>query len=216
MKLARLAPPVVAAVAVVAAIAAVMSHSEPRLAGTNDVSLAGFPVLVEPGQRFCQAGEHIPPGAARMQLTVGTEGRPGPPLALTVGGRPARVPAGYADGAPVDVPVPGGAEGSATVCVRNLGDDRVFLGGQDAAASALPPGLSARLGDEPVAVVAQLAYWRGGEESGWEIAGAAIERWGLVTALGAATPWLALIAFAGACLAAVALAARGRAGALAC
>jgi hypothetical protein len=203
-----------AIVAVLAAVAAVLWQSEPRLAGTNNARLAAYPILIEPGKRFCQTGEVVPADAARMELEAGTEGRPGPELRVRIGAHHTRVPAGYRDG-PVSVPLPAGAERRAELCVRNEGTRRVFLGGQDAA-TALPAGLATMVSGEPLAAVARVLYWRAGEETAWSVAGAAFERWAHVTAMGAATPWLAIALLVGACAAAIALALRGRAGPVAC
>ena len=191
-----------------------MAHAEPRLAGGNDARLVAYPVLLAPGERFCQTGERVPPDAATLQLDAGTEGRPGPPLAVTVGARRSQVAGGYRDG-PLTVPVPAGGGTPMTVCVRNEGDRRVFLAGQTNAL-AIPPGLAATVDGAPLPAVARTLYWRDGEESGWEIAGTVLDRWSRVTALGAVTPWLALGLFGIVVVAAVALAARGRAGPLAC
>ena len=75
-----------------------LSQSEPRLAGSNDVRLVGYPIEIPPGDRFCQSGERVPPDAARMQLQAGTEGRPGPRLLVTVGRQRIPVPGGTATG----------------------------------------------------------------------------------------------------------------------
>jgi hypothetical protein len=206
--------PATATVAVLGAVIGVMSHSEPRLAGTNNARLAGYPVVIDPGERFCQTGEWVPDDARRMQIDVGTEGRPGPPLAVTLGDRRVRIPGGYRDG-PLAVAVSGADSAATALCVRNRGERRVFLAGQDAATS-LPPGLAAELGGEPVLAVARVLYWRPGAESGWQVAGPVLGRWSRATALGAATPWLAIALLLGACAAAAALAFRGRASAAAC
>jgi len=206
--------PALALVAVLAAVVAVMSEAKPRLAGTNSVRVLAYPIAIEPGQRYCQAGEEIPPAAARLEITPATEGRPGPPLALSVGGRAVSVEGGYADSAPLSVPVPeGAAEGTGRVCVRNTGDERVLLGGRDV---SLPPFIEGSVDGEPVAGLARITYWREGSQTGWDVAGAAFDHWGLVTAFGSLTPWLALIAFALAFGGAILLAARGRAAALTC
>ena len=207
---ARLLPVGLALLAVLASLAAVMSHAEPRLAGTNNARMIAYPIELAPGDRFCQAGERVPSDARELQLEVGTERRPGPALGVTIGARPVTVPGGYRQGSLL-VDIPPGVRGVVELCVRNEGSRPVFLGGQDASL-ALPAGLGPTLAGEPVTAVARVVYWRAGEETGWTIAGAALARWGHVTALGALTPWLALALLLGACAAAVALSLRGRAG----
>jgi Predicted membrane protein (DUF2142) len=201
--------PGAAILAVLVAIVAVLSDSKPRLAGTNNARLDTYPVVIQPGERYCQRGERVPADASRMQLDVGTEDRPGPPLAITVGERRLSIPAGYRDG-PLFVPAPG-----ESFCVRNEGERRVYLGGQTAA-TALPPGVAGELGGEQQPMVARTLYWREGSESGWQIAGTVFSRWSRVTALGGATPWLAILLLLGACGAATALALRARATAALC
>ena len=206
--------PLIAGVLVLGGLIVVLSQSEPRLAGSNDVRMVGYPIEIPPGDRFCQSGERVPPDAARMQLQAGAEGRPGPRLLVTVNRRMVQVPGGYRDG-PLDVELTGPGAPNATVCVENRGGRRVFLGGQ-AVSLAIPPGLSATLDGAPLDAAATVQYWRAGEESGWAIAGAVLDRWSRVTAFGGATPWLALALILAACGAAIALAVRGRGRAITC
>jgi hypothetical protein len=203
--------PGAAILAVLVAIAVVLTDSKPRLAGTNNVRLDGYPVVIEPGQRYCQQGERVPADAAGMELEVGTEDRPGPPLAITLGDRRLRIAGGYRDG-PLSVPI---SDSASTFCVRNQGVRDVYLGGQTAAA-ALPPGISGELAGEPAPMAARVLYWREGSESGWQIAGSVLDRWSRATALGGVTPWVAIALLLGACGAATALALRARATAWSC
>jgi hypothetical protein len=201
--------PGAAILAVLVAIVAVLSDSKPRLAGTNNARLAGYPVVIQPGERYCQRGERVPADARRMQLDVGTDDRPGPPLAIALGERRLRIPGGYRDG-PLFLP-----PSSTGFCVRNDGERRVYLGGQTSA-TTLPPGVAGELDGDPQPMVARVLYWREGAESGWRIAGAVLARWSRVTALGDATPWLAIALLVSACGVAAALALRGRATAALC
>ena len=193
-----------------------MSGSAPRLAGTDDVRLDAYPIELRPGQRVCQSGETVPADAAVVAFRVGTERQPGPPLRVTVGGGPSVVIAeGYRDASAVRAPVPDDVAGPATVCIANAGERRVFLGGQTNA-TELPAGLAAQVDGAPAPALVQLRYFRDGSESRWAVAGSALRRWGYVTALGGATPWLAIALFAAAWLSAVALALRGRVSVRAC
>jgi hypothetical protein len=146
--------PGVALLIVIGALLAVMSEPEPRLAGTNNVRLAGYPIEIEPGARFCQSGERIPADAHWMQLDAGTEGRPGPALELTVGERRETLRPGYVDG-PLRIAVSSADTAATGFCIRNRGHRRVFLGGQTAF-SEPPPGLAASNGRESVPAVARV------------------------------------------------------------
>jgi hypothetical protein len=201
------------AIVVLVAAAVVLSQRAPRLTGTDNVRVLGHPVVVEPGQEACQDGEHVPGGATRLGLVVDAPAGAGPALTVRVNGTGVRVPGGYSGGE-IRVPLPPGAGGDGAVCVRNEGPGAVALGGQDTAAQ-LPPGLAFSLDGDPRPVVFQVRSFAG-EASGWERAGDALRRWGYVTALGAATPYLAIALFAAAFAGAVALVVRGRGTALAC
>ena len=210
-----LATAAVALLVVLAGAALVLSARAPRLAGTEDVRFNGYPVQLDAGQQICQQGGAIPPDAEAVAFPVGTEGRRGPALRVSAAGRDARVAAGYRDGAIVRAELPASRPGARNVCIANEGARRVFLGGQSTAVE-VPAGVTARKGGQPSTELVQLRYLRAGEESWWHVAGAALRRWGYATALGAATPWLAVALLLAGWAAAIALAVRGRAGALAC
>jgi hypothetical protein len=197
-----------------ALVAALLSASAPRLAGTNNARMLGYPVRVGAGEELCQRGERVPADAARVSLAVGTESRPGPRLTVTIGDERIRVPGGYRDLGRISVPLPPDAVPASTICVRNEGERPLHLGGQDASLP-LPPVVT-EIDGEPTPVVAQTLYFRAGAESWFAVAGEVVRRWGYVTALGSATPWIALALFMAAGLGACALAVRGRAGPLAC
>jgi hypothetical protein len=209
---AALAAAAVAAVVLVA-VAGVLSVSGARLAGTDNVRLLGYPVTLQGGQEVCQSGERIPPETTALALAAAPIAATGPALEVTIAGHRTPVPAGYRDGE-LRVPVPADAAGTATVCVRNAGTGGVGLGGQDAT-MALPAGLGLTVDGTPQPIAVQMR-WLAGEASRWSAIGDVFARWGYVTALGAPTPYLALLLFALAFGGAVALTVRGRASAVAC
>jgi hypothetical protein len=191
------------------ALVVLLSQSDNRLAGTNSARFITYPIGLTSFHEVCQEGEDIPADAAALRLVVGTNRLPGPPLTVRAGGERIRVPGGYAQG-PLRVPLSGRTTGFTTVCVRNDGNIPVWLGGQDARME-LPQGLVVRIDGNVVPVAARFEYRRAGEETWWSIAPEIMRRWGRSTALGAATPWIAIALFLAAFGGAIALAVRGRA-----
>ena len=109
-------------VALLAGIAIVLSQSGHELTGTNGAKPEQFVAVLNGGQRACQPNAAVPAGTGRFGLEVGTYGRPGPPLVVSVGGVAATLKAGWHEGTiaiplqPTLVrPVTG------TLCVRNAG-----------------------------------------------------------------------------------------------
>jgi hypothetical protein len=183
----------IVAVAVVAAacfLLVVLSGSEPRRSGTDDLAPAGVAATLAPGERACQptsvpddsarvalAGAPAAGGAGAARLTVTVE-RGGEVVAR---GRFAGLTAdGRLDVALASTPPPGPAE----LCVRNAGRQPLTL-----------------LGAPEVLAV---DYYRAGDESWWQVAPAVADRFGLGKAgfVGSWALWLALGAVVAAWLAA--------------
>lgn len=88
------------------------------------------------GARACMDGAVLDARSEQARIRVGTFGRPGAPLELTLRGAgydaSARVPAGYPDSALLRIGVrpPVGAV-EASICVRNLGSRRIALYASD-------------------------------------------------------------------------------------
>jgi hypothetical protein len=109
-------------VALLAGIAIVLSQSGHELTGTNGAKREQFVAVLHGGQRACQPNATVPAGTGRFGLEIGTYGRPGPPLVVSVGRLSAALKAGWHEGAiavpfspAVSRPVTG------TLCVRNAG-----------------------------------------------------------------------------------------------
>ena len=202
----------VVGVLVLVAAGVVLSRSESRLAATDNVRLAGYPITLQAGDEICQTGEVAPQGST-LALMVAPQHGVGPPLRVTIGGSPVRVPGGYRAGE-LRVRMPDGARLPGPVCIRSEGPVPVGLGGQTTAL-AIPPGVTARVAGKSPGLVVQMR-WFGPRRTGWAALGDVFRRWGYATALGAATPYVALLLFALAFGGAIALAVRGRATALAC
>jgi hypothetical protein len=202
----------VTAAVVLAVAVVVMFHSAPRTVAPDNVRLLGYPVTLQPGQQVCQTGERGPAGARTLAISAAPLRGQGPALELSVAGRTIQVPGGYRDGE-LHIPLPAGLP-SGKVCIHNAGPGAVGLGGQT---SALPiaPGIGATVDGAAQPVAVQLR-WRTEPRSGWADLGDVLRRWGYVTALGAATPYVAIVLFLLAFAGAAVLAVRGRATALAC
>src|SRR4051794_3509193 len=111
------------------------------------------------GEQLCRRGIDVPVGFQRVRVVTITDGRPGPPLAVTVRSRAgrvarARVAGGYPGGT-VEARVGAfPAKSIVSVCVRNLGVRSVVLLG-------LPPGvLLGDLGDVNIPVEMAVVFVR--------------------------------------------------------
>ncbi len=126
--------------ALVVAVLAVAAEQQVQLASTDRVSTEEFVTELVPGGRLCQANEIVPAGAAALRMTIGTYGKPGPPLriaitAATVGSASksissASIPEGWRQGVVV-LPVSRVSQtyGDATVCISDAGRWPVAVAG---------------------------------------------------------------------------------------
>lgn len=76
----------VGVVALLVTFGIALTAREPRLSGSNYTPPEAFVTAVQPGQQACQGSELLPGDTAAVRLTIGTYGRPGPPLTLTATG----------------------------------------------------------------------------------------------------------------------------------
>jgi len=117
-----------------AALAAVAATDERRLAFTLGV-LPGVPVELRPDSEACQRPVWVSEPFDRVQLQIGTYGRAGQPLAVsvrTLGGRElaqGRLGGGYPDVSRPDIVVGEVDRGRVAVCVENTGHRKVALYG---------------------------------------------------------------------------------------
>jgi hypothetical protein len=126
----------VAVGAVFAAIAVVvLTKTGTRLAGTNGVANNQWVLELRPGEKACQTNLLLPKDSAGTRVFVGTFGKPGPPLLVSVATpsgdivRRGSLSAGYADARWQAVPFrPIGTSSSGyTVCISSGG--RIALAG---------------------------------------------------------------------------------------
>ena len=156
------------AVAVVLAI--VLSQTTRHAIGSNFVPPQAFVAQVPGGARVCQSREHIPSGTGAIQVRIGTFGRPGPRLELSVAGptggtlaRRVRT-AGWPEG---DVAIPVarlGERQGAEVCLRNAGSAPIAVAG------GRTLGAAAVVGGQPASGGITLRYLEPEARSWWGFA----------------------------------------------
>jgi hypothetical protein len=172
------------AAAVLAGVVLVLSHRQPREAGTSFSNPSAVLGTLTPRARtVCQPGENVPGDAASLELRIDTGGRPTPPLTIAIRSagrivRRASLPAGP-PATSVTIPfrrVPA-TLGGASVCLTAAGRQPVGLVGHfDLPAPArVVASPAAKLLPGRLAIV----YWRPGSESGWSIVPAVWHRFGL-------------------------------------
>ena len=89
-------------------------------------------INVPGGRRACLANVVLDSGSQLARFTVGTYGRPGPPLLVTAAGRRYRVPRGFPDNAHLTVALrPPRRPIETTFCIANAGRRKIALYGSD-------------------------------------------------------------------------------------
>jgi hypothetical protein len=147
--------------------AAVLLEKAPRRSGSNLTPNGAFVAVLDAGQQTCQEGELLPADTAGMRATIGTYGKPGPPLAVTLTGPHGEVlsSGGLArgwSGGVVQIPIRhvSTVNANARVCLRDGGPGPIALAG------ALPdPGLHMEVAGATVEGRLRYDYMRPGRES---------------------------------------------------
>jgi hypothetical protein len=152
--------------AIAGAAAVVLLQREPRLAGTDLVTDAGFALQLGPGQQLCQGGELVPGDTGALKLAASVEGLPGPRLGASITGPGGLLSSGalgpgWHTGA-LRIPLArvSATVSGATVCLQNLGSSTIALGG-----SAPDPGFAIELAGTQVSGRVRIEYMRPGRES---------------------------------------------------
>jgi hypothetical protein len=120
----------------------------------------------------CQGGEIVPEDAGALRLRIGTFGRPGPPLGVTLraeGERPvvATVPRGWREGdLDIQLPRAGPELAGATLCVRNGGGRRIVIAG-----AAQRPASAAKVRGNPEPGRMGVTYLEAEPRSWWAFTG---------------------------------------------
>ncbi len=176
---------IVLALALVFALSALildMSGTAPRTAGSNHVSPAVFAAAIPAGGEVCEPVVPLPSDAARVQLLIGTFGKPAPALTLRYldasGAQVAEgeIAAGAREGL-VTLPLHQGrgAGSAARACLRLRGGSRIVLGGEGGPASASTEIVNGT----PQGGLVSLIYLRSGSESWWQLLPKLSSRFGL-------------------------------------
>lgn len=121
---------------IVVAFAVLLSHSEPRRSGTDYTPNANFAAVLNAGQETCQGQELLPADTAAVRTMIGTYGKPGPRVSVSLTGPHGEsltsgvLEAGWRQGV-VEIPVAHvyQATDGASVCLRDDGPSRVALAG---------------------------------------------------------------------------------------
>jgi hypothetical protein len=159
-----------------------MSGSAPRTAGSDHVAPFVFSASLSAAGSVCQPVDSLPRDAARVQLTIGTYGRPVPALTLRFLDSSGRVSA-------VGSLVAGVHEGLVSIPVRDVSDPEaasevcldvghtgpVVLAGEGVPVNSF----SERVNGTPAAGRIALFYVRKGSESWWQLLPVLDERFGL-------------------------------------
>ena len=172
-----------ALVAIATGLVIDMSGAAPRLAGGNDTHWPApdFSDTVPGGGSVCDAGTTLPADAARMVMTIGSNGRPLPRISVTFAPtgstrtlRLGGLAAGGVQGAEVSVPLrhPHGPSAAGTLCLR-VGGHHPLVFGDEA------PVSGTTIDGKPVAGTVVILYYRAGSESWWSLLGALDTRFGL-------------------------------------
>jgi hypothetical protein len=172
----------VAAIAVASVI--VLLQRAPRRSGTDLTPNGAFVAGIHGGQEVCQGGELLPADTAALQMTIGTYGKPGPPITVTVtdprGGVVAsgRLGAGWRQGI-VRIPITRVAQPSEHnhICIRQ---ERATPERSIALAGDLPdPGQHMHVAGRSVEGRLRYEFMRPGSESWWQLLPTIVHRFSL-------------------------------------
>jgi hypothetical protein len=175
---------IVLALAVAAAMVGLildMSGSAPRTAGSDHASPLIFAATVPGHGTVCQPAAYLPEDASRVQILIGSYGRPLANLRLSfrdTGGHEVasgRVPAGAHEGLVV-IPITRiSATAGSTACLRNGGPGQLALGGEG---GPVNPNSEVVNGSQQPGRMS-LVYLRAGKESWWSLLPELSRRFGL-------------------------------------
>jgi hypothetical protein len=163
----------------------ILSHSSERLSGTNLVPNGAYIQGLGHGQEACQEGELLPADTAALRMTIGTYGKPGPPLTVAFTGTGGRLlttgtlKPGWREGV-VRIPVTHVSEASeeARFCLRDDGARPIALAGDSP-----DPGYKLQIAGRTIeSQRVRIDYMRPGSESWLELAPTIVHRFGVAKA----------------------------------
>ncbi len=173
---------VLALLLVVGALVLDMSGRGPRTAGSDHVGMPVFAASVPADGTVCQPASPVPGDAARVQLLIGTYGHPVPALTihfLGAGGEAVAsgtLPAGAPEGlAVIPIAHTRATVSSVSVCLHIAGRIPTVIGGEGIPVN---PGSETVEGKHEGGMIG-LLYFRGGEESWWQLLPTLATRFGL-------------------------------------
>ncbi len=156
---------------VVLVFAVLLSQRDHRRSGSDRTPNEAFATVLNGGQATCQEGELLPADTAAVEMTIGTYGKPGPPLrvtftgphgeALTTGG----LPAGWRQGV-VRIPIARWSRPTEGVwaCLTDTGQQPITVAG------AVPdPGYIMDVAGAKVEGRLRYDFMRAGRESWLEL-----------------------------------------------
>jgi hypothetical protein len=156
-------------------------QSAPRRSGTDLTPEYAFVTGISAGGSICQNQEILPEDTAALMMTIGTYGKPGPALHLTVAEEAGRrltsggLPAGWRQGT-VRIPVARApaSKGNVVVCLHDLGPGGIAVGGDPG-----DPGYSILVNGHPFFAHLRIEYMRPGSESWFALLPTVIHRFSL-------------------------------------
>jgi hypothetical protein len=151
---------------VAAVVVALLLAQDERRSGTDLTPNGAFVAALTAGESTCQEGEIVPAGTSVVRVTMGTYGKPGPPVSLTLtdsdGTRTSgTLAAGWREGV-VDIPIGHivRSTGGVRVCLRDDGPRAIAVAGD------LPdPGFTMQVARKTVPGRLRYEYMRSGRES---------------------------------------------------
>jgi len=173
-----------ALVALIVALVVVGARRQPQIASTDRVPNYTFVTEIFAGQSLCQGNEIVPVGTAALRMTIGTYGKPGPPLVIRVTGPVSaatgartvaiargKLAEGWLQGV-ISVPVSRVAQthAEARVCIANRGLWPVAIAGTTPPANY---GFDDYLNGKPLASEVRIDYMLPGRPSWFSMLGKA-------------------------------------------
>jgi hypothetical protein len=157
--------------AIVVILAVVLLQKDQRRSGSDLTPNGAFVAALGPGQQTCQEGELLPADTSAIRATIGTYGKPGPPLHVTLTGPQGELlsagglQAGWREGV-VRIPIAhvSSATEGVRVCLRDAGSFPIAMAG------AVPdPGYDMEVGSKTIEGRLRYDYMRPGRESWLEL-----------------------------------------------
>jgi hypothetical protein len=156
---------------IVVTFVVLLAHSAPRRSGTDLTPNGAFVAFLHAGQQACQGQELLPADTSAVRMTIGTYGRPGPPVRVAwsqQGGRPialGELGSGWQQGV-VTIPVRHVSQPSdgLRVCLTNGGPQVIALAG-----TKPDSGYSVDVAGGTIAGRLRFDYLRPGRESWFEL-----------------------------------------------